>query len=224
LRAGGHEAYTPTLTGLGERVHLARPEIDLTTHVTDIVNVLEYEDLREVALVGHGYGGFVIAGVAQRVPWRLAHLVYLDAFLPRDGESLLEAEGADEATASVWVEDTGSGLAFPIPSEAELASWVTSPEEVRWLARNLTPHPFKTCQEALRLENPAVAAIPATYIDCVQERSPWKLEAICRAQDAAWRLCKLPTGRDAMVTMPRELEELFLDIVEARDDNRDGSR
>ena len=90
LTAAGHEVFTPTLTGMGERVHLAQPGIDLQTHILDVVNVLEAEDLRDTVLAGHSYGGMVITGVAERVPERLAHLVYLDAFLPQDGETLLD--------------------------------------------------------------------------------------------------------------------------------------
>src|ERR687885_315704 len=87
LRRHGHEVYTPTLTGLGERSHLAHPLVDLETHVTDVVNVLFYEDLREVILLGHSNGGTLITAVAERVPERLAHLVYLDAFVPEDGQA-----------------------------------------------------------------------------------------------------------------------------------------
>src|SRR5690242_2869175 len=84
LRAAGHEVYTPTLTGLGERVHLGSPETDLDTHIQDIVNVLVYEDLRDVVLLGHSYSGMVVTGVADRVPDRLSQLVYLDAIVPND--------------------------------------------------------------------------------------------------------------------------------------------
>jgi len=87
LRKLGHDVFTPTLTGVGERVHLASPQIDLETHVQDILGVLSYEDLHEVILVGHSYGGLVITAVAERVPERLAHLVYLDALVPQDGQS-----------------------------------------------------------------------------------------------------------------------------------------
>src|SRR5262245_30690572 len=90
LRDAGHEVFAPTLTGLGERKHLASPEVGLDTHVQDIVGVLESEELDEVILVGHSYGGMVIAGVAERVPERLAQLVYLDAFVPEDGQSTLD--------------------------------------------------------------------------------------------------------------------------------------
>ena len=99
LRAAGHEVLTPTLTGLGERSHLANSAIDLNTHIQDVVNVLEYEDLRKVILVGHSYGGMVITGVSERVPERLTHLVYLDAFVPRDGQSLLGFVGEPLRTA-----------------------------------------------------------------------------------------------------------------------------
>ena len=85
LRAKGHDVYTPTLTGLGERVHLASPEVDLSTHVTDVVNVIEFEDLRNVILMGHSYGGQVITGVAGVIPQRIAQLAYLDAVVPNDG-------------------------------------------------------------------------------------------------------------------------------------------
>src|SRR5688572_12471656 len=88
LQAAGHEVFTPTLTGSGERVHLASPEIGLDTHIQDIVNVLRFENLSDVLLVGHSYGGMVITGVAEQMPERIDQLIYLDAFAPRDGESL----------------------------------------------------------------------------------------------------------------------------------------
>src|SRR5919202_1722005 len=100
LRDAGHEVYAPTLTGLGERSHLLSPAIDLETHVRDVTGVLEYEELTGVVLVGHSYGGMVITGVAEDAAPRLAHLVYLDAFLPRDGECLMDlfSSRAREAT------------------------------------------------------------------------------------------------------------------------------
>ena len=99
LRAAGHAVWTPTLTGLGDRVHLATPDVNLDTHVTDVVNLLVYEDLRDVALVGYSYAGFVIAGVAERAPERLAQLVYGDADVPEDGQSSYDCDGADAAAA-----------------------------------------------------------------------------------------------------------------------------
>ncbi|MGZ3348508.1 MAG: alpha/beta fold hydrolase [Xanthobacteraceae bacterium] len=87
LRADGHELWTPTYTGLGERAHLASPAIDLDTHIADVIGMLEMEDLRDVVLIAHSYGGMVATGVADRVRERIAQLVYLDAFVPRDGQA-----------------------------------------------------------------------------------------------------------------------------------------
>ena len=94
LRAAGHEVFTPTLTGLGERVHLANPDIGLDTHIQDILMVLEYEELRDVILVGYSYSGMVITGVAELAPERISQLIYLDAFVPQDGQSMLDNAGA----------------------------------------------------------------------------------------------------------------------------------
>ena len=98
LRAAGHELWTPTYTGLGERAHLASPAIDLDTHIADVIGMLEMEDLRDVVLIAHSYGGMVATGVADRVPERIAQLVYLDAFVPRDGQSLFDLQPAEART------------------------------------------------------------------------------------------------------------------------------
>jgi pimeloyl-ACP methyl ester carboxylesterase len=103
LRAAGHEAFTPTYTGLGERAHLAHPMVDLETHIRDVLAVIEYEDLADFVLVGHSYGGMVAAGVADRVPDKLRHLVYLDAFVPADGQSLDDLTGAVREGVEGWL-------------------------------------------------------------------------------------------------------------------------
>jgi pimeloyl-ACP methyl ester carboxylesterase len=99
LRAAGHDVYAPSLTGLGDRVHLLSPSVRLETHIEDVLGVLSYEDLRDVVLVGHSYGGMVITGVADRAADRVSHLVYLDAFVPRDGECLLDLLPEERADA-----------------------------------------------------------------------------------------------------------------------------
>ena len=141
LRAAGHEVFTPTLTGLGERVHLASPDVGLDTHIQDILMVLAYEELRDVILVGYSYSGMVITGVAERAPERLAHLVYLDAYVPRDGESLLDMLGPD---AAAFIEQAAQahGDGWRIPHDP--------PDAPR-----RTPHPLKTGQQPVSLTNPA---------------------------------------------------------------------
>jgi pimeloyl-ACP methyl ester carboxylesterase len=149
LRAAGHHVQRVTLTGLGERVHLATPEVNLTTHVTDVVNTLAFEQLRDVILVGHSYGGMVITGAADRASDRVRRLVYVDALLPEDGESVNTLPGRDLA----WVKDiTRNGLMTPpwvVPGSAP-------PSDV--------PHPAACFEEPLALKNEAAKKIPGTYI------------------------------------------------------------
>ena len=215
LRAAGHDVYTPTLTGLGERVHLASPETDLMTHIQDVVGVMEYEELQQVVLVGHSYGGIVIAGVADRLTSRVAHLVYFDALVPRDGEGELDLLPDHGAAMLERCRLSGDGWLVPPPGESALIAWAGS-AELPWLTRRLTPQPLKTLQGRVRLTNPAAAGIPATYISCEPGHGPpggFKVESIRRAQAAGWRYRELATGHDAMVTIPRELADLFLEVV-----------
>lgn len=215
LRAAGHEVYTPTLTGLGERVHLARPDIDLDTHIADIVNVLAFEDLTGVVLVGHSYGGAVIAGVTDRVPERIAHLVYLDGVMPRDRQAVLDLfppEGRAARRAQVEAEGAGWQLLPP----QDPAPWgVTVPDDVAWVRSKVAPQPFKTFTQPLRLTNPVALTGPKTFIACVEAPpTRWRDEMIERVRaERGWRDRELPTGHDAMVTMPQEVAELLLELA-----------
>lgn len=149
LEAKGWKVYRPTLPGLGEHHHLATPAISLDDHIQDIVNLILFEDLHDVILLGHSYGGMVITGVADRIPERIGRLVYLDAFLPLDGESVMKGRmsGAD------WIEKMiKDGMIVP--------AWVTPDKP---LPKDV-PHPFKTFTDAIVLRNPAAARLPATYI------------------------------------------------------------
>src|SRR5580692_11095103 len=111
LRAAGHEVFTPSLTGIGERAHLASPQVNLTTHITDVANTILYEDLTDIVLLGYSYGGMVVTGALEYVGDRVAHLVYLDAFLPADGESLNNLSGARRGYTGV-----GPGVAWQLPA------------------------------------------------------------------------------------------------------------
>jgi pimeloyl-ACP methyl ester carboxylesterase len=221
LRAVGHDVYTPTLTGLGERVHLASPDICLTTHIQDVVNVLAYEDLREVILVGHSYGGMVITGVADHLPERLAHLVYLDAFVPRDGECLLDLfpETARKDTLA-RARREGDGWRSP-PQHEEQPFGVTAPADCAWVSGKLTPHPVKSWTEPVRRANPVALALPRTFIECTA--TGWFRSFAERARsEAGWTYRELPTGHDAMVTMPQELADRLLELIETCGDRHAG--
>lgn len=199
LRAAGHEVYTPTLTGLGERVHLATPQVDLGTHIADVVNLLEAEDLTAVTLAGHSYGGMVITGVAQRVPQRLAQLIYLDAFVPRDGDALLDllvprARAATED--SLRRSDDGWRVLWP-EDEATPRPWPPS-------TPHFSPQPWLTFSQPLRGDDPAAAALPRTYVRCTADKQPDGFMALsldgsfARAQAAGWRVRELDGDHGAV--------------------------
>lgn len=206
LRAAGHEVFTPTLTGLGERVHLASPDIDLETHIQDIVMVLEYEDLYDVILMGYSYSGLVVTAVAERVPDRLAQLVYLDAYVPRDGESLAallgpETVGFLEQVAQAY----GDGWRLP-----------HDPPD----APRRTPQPIKPLYQVVSVANPAAARLPRTFIYCTQEKEAMGpvgapiTQAAARARaDSRWRYRELDTGHIPYETAPQELAEILLELA-----------
>jgi pimeloyl-ACP methyl ester carboxylesterase len=213
LRRAGHDVFTPTLTGLGERSHLASPEVDLNTHVKDILGVLEYEDLRDVILVGHSYGGMVITGVADKAGDRLAHIVYLDAFVPQDGQSvfsLLPPEAVSQFRQ--LAKDKGEGWRLlPLPMER---LGVTREADVHWVTSKLVLHPVKTFEQPLRLTNPAAAPSRRTYIFCTAPRiGGFEQFAKKVRADPGWRFHEFATGHDAMVTEPRKLADLLLEAA-----------
>jgi len=204
LRAAGHDVTTPSLTGLGERGHLVSRETNLTTHVTDVVNHIEFENLRDVVLVGHSYGGMVITAVADRVPERLAHLVYVDAFVPHDGECLLDlgGEGARRYIEND-VRTRGDGWRNPKP-EGEGAD------------PRLVDHPFKTYTDPVRLTG-AGAHLPRAFVWCNGPPHPSFDGAVARARsEPGWRVRELPTWHTPMRTMPRELTELLIEAAATR--------
>lgn len=216
LRSAGHYVHAPTLTGLGERSHLLRPDIDLDTHITDVVNVLHYEDLRDVILVGHSYGGMVITGVADRAAGRVGHLVYLDAATPVNGQSLADIAGPmmEAARSQARVADGVELVLFP-GTEPLPHYGVTDPGDIARMAERLTPHPWKCFEQPLRLTNEeALWAIPQSQIVCtatLATRDPARMEAA----RAAGRLWDIDTGHDLMITEPDAVAELLLKVAAA---------
>jgi pimeloyl-ACP methyl ester carboxylesterase len=193
-------------------MHLLAPDIDLTTHVTDVCAVLDSEDLRDVVLVGHSYGGMVITAVADRVPERLAHLVYLDAFVPGDGQSLFDLV-APTARASFEEQARARGDGWRVPP-FPLAHWrVTDEADVRWMTPRIGVQPLRTFSEPVRLSRPA-PALARTYLSCTIGRAP-HYEAIAGTvrADARWRYRELASGHDAMVTAPGALVDALLECA-----------
>jgi len=217
LRTSGHDVYTPTLTGLGERAHLLSPAVNLHTHIQDIVAVVEYEDLHEVVLVGHSYGGMVITGVAERVPARLSQLVYLDAFVPEHDQSLFDLNPPEwSARFQELAQTQGDGWRIP---RRELDQWgVTMPDDVAWMTPRLGDQPLRAFTQPVQCQNPAAQALPRAYIRCAHGLYPTFVATAARIRtDQRWRYRELPTGHDAMVTMPQQLAAALLELVESTD-------
>jgi pimeloyl-ACP methyl ester carboxylesterase len=216
LRAAGHEVFTPTLTGLGERRHLLTAATDLSTHITDIVNTLVYEDLHEVILAGHSYGGMVITGVADRAPDRIRELVYLDAAHPQDGQSLLDTAPQAMAFARSSSRMVDGVELVMWPDEAMVAAMgVSAAEDVAMLRTRMVPHPWKAFEERLKFVNGGAAMkIPRTNINCTQSIA--RSSAVDRArQQDGHRNFEIDTGHDLMLSEPRRVTDMLLEIAAA---------
>ncbi len=198
LTAQGDVVYRPTMTGLGERVHLANPAISLKTHIDDIVNIFRFEDLHNVILVGHSYGGMVISGVAEQVPERIGKLIYLDAFVPDNGESLFMSLGPNgDATTKPFTKDGFVNYFFG-PTQP------TPPTDV--------PQPLKTFTEPLVITNSAVKKISTSYILMTQNRDAEKAgfaPFAGRAKQRGWQVLTLEGGHYAMRDQPVELLKIL---------------
>jgi pimeloyl-ACP methyl ester carboxylesterase len=218
LRAAGHEVVTPSLTGLGERAHLATPATNLDTHISDVAAVLHYEDLHNVVLVGHSYGGMVITGVADRSPERIGHLVYLDADVPREGESELDLVPADErAGYEEAVRTRGDGWRVPPPFPDPLPPGL--PPEFVWGIARMNPQPLATMTQPLHLEH-GETGLPRTFVLCTEGKED-EVEPpyVARVRtDPSWRLVELAATHTAHVAAPELLSRTLLDLVGNRVD------
>lgn len=206
LQCTTHKVYTPTLTGLGERSHLLSSEIDLQTHIQDIVSLLEYEDLHDVTLVGHSYGGMVITGVADKARTRVNHVVYLDAFLPENGKSLSHYVSINfEEMAKA----NGDGWKVSLPGRNLKNLGITNQEDIDWMLPRIGPQPLKTFTQPLAVSTSSQITLKKSYIQLTDNR-PHFNEAATRAREYGFQCYKLLSGgHDAMVTKPAELVELL---------------
>ncbi len=218
LEAAGHAVYAPTLTGLAERASELSPEVGLETHIQDVVGLLEATDLHGVILVGHSYGGMVITGVVDAVPERIAHLVYLDTFVPRDGESMVGVVPFLGIYLRKQAQAHGDG--WRVDSRGDYG--VTREPDRSWVLSKVTPQPLKTLEQPLHLKNPAIVSTkPRTHIECsggsfflsLLQHIAYVAIPRSHPREAGWRLRRLPTGHDAMITMPRELADVLLEVV-----------
>jgi pimeloyl-ACP methyl ester carboxylesterase len=223
LRAAGHTVYPVTLTGLGDRVHLGGPQVNLDTQITDVVNLLHYEDLHDVVLAGHSFAANVITGVANQTPERLARLVYVDTWPLPDGVAQIDLNSPEGRQAQEQqVATAGGGWRLPLPPWEELDQGNElaglGEAERRLMRERAVGQPFGTVTQPVRL-SPAWKALPRTAIWCsltnaeVQEMMAAYPAVTSTLAEPGWQFVELPTGHWPMFSRPRELAELLASLI-----------
>ncbi len=218
LAAAGHRVHAVTLTGLGERDHLLSPAITLETHIADVLGVIEAEELQEVVLAVHSYAGMIGTAVADRMPARLRHLVYVDAVVPKPGESWSSTHASTTREARIAAAHASPAHAMPAPDPQVFG---LAAVDHAWVQRRQTPHPGHTYTAPLEFDPQRVASVPRTFVSCIAPALATIDSIRPRMADAgfwsgAWRsgggarLVELQTGHDPMVSAPQELVEVLL--------------
>ena len=213
LRASGHRVFTPTCTGLGERAHLLSREITLDTFTRDVAGVIEAEELQNIVLVGHSFGGLPTSGVADLMPERIRYLVFLDSLLIQPGKTPFDGLAPDVVAARrKAAEETSGGLSLPAPPSS--AFGVTGDANMAWVERRLTPHPLGTYTSPLNISNPVGNGLPRAYVACTSPAYP-ALDGVKAwvRQQPGWRWAEIATGHDAMVTAPGELARMLAEMA-----------
>ena len=211
LEKQGHRVYTPTNTGLGERSHLLTKDVNVSTHVTDIVNVFKWEDLSDVVLVGHSYGGLVISGVAEEIPEKISSIVFLDAFLPADGDDLIGKASPAFKDAIASAQQRGD---ISLKSPPAAAFGVTDPAAAAWVNGKLTPQPFGTYTEKARYKGGRDKIAKKTYIRAKAYANPTFDANLAKAKaSTGWKTFEFDSGHDVMVIQPERLTATLLDVA-----------
>lgn len=213
LRALGHDVFTPTLTGVGERSHLASPQVNLDTHINDIVNLIQWEELSNVILCGHSYGGGVVGGVVDRVPDRIGALVYLDAFVLNDGQCVHDTLPAAQRELQLELaRSVGDGWRVP-PIPAEVFN--VNLADRAWVDRQCTMQPLATFQQPLKRSGGSVGPANTTFILATGfGDSPFR-PFHDRARAAGWKTLTIDCGHDVMLDRPDELVQMLTSAAAA---------
>jgi pimeloyl-ACP methyl ester carboxylesterase len=211
FRAAGHEFFSPSYTGLGQRAHLAAPEVDLSTHVQDVVSAIEFEDLKAITLLGHSYGGMVATGVADKVGNRIARVIYLDAFAPKDGQSLFDLTGPKaEGNMRAGAAKDGDGWRLPInPMPPD-----TAPEDVAWASPRRRPQPIKTFEQKIKLESKEPPP-PRHYIYATKNGpgDVFRQFGERAKSEAGWKYYEIEASHNPHITCPDVLMKLLSEIM-----------
>lgn len=214
LEDAGYEVRTPTLPGLAERANELTPELGLSDDVDDISGLLEGEDLNSVVLVGHSAAGAVLPGIADRCEDRIGHLVYLDAFVLHDGESVMDLEPPDSREAFLAAaREQGDGWKIPV-QKGVLERWgLNDPVDREWVWAHLTEMPLKPTTDPVQAPLGAAQRLPRAFIDLTDPKNPGLIPSTERARLEGMEMHEIATGHDAMVTAPAELAEILDEIA-----------
>jgi pimeloyl-ACP methyl ester carboxylesterase len=212
MAAAGHRLVTPSYTGLGEREHLANPSIDLETHIQDILNVIKYEDLRDIVLIGHSYGGMVSTGVADRARDRIRQLIYLDAFVPKHGQSLLDLNEPARQRMEELAKDGDGWRVPPNPTPPD-----TPAADLEWLTERRVDMPIKCFQMPLKLRGGELT-LPRSYIYAtrIAPADTFGQFAKRTKSEAGWHYYEIDASHSPHVTAPETLMALLQKIVAER--------
>lgn len=206
-----HRVFTPTLTGSGERAHLISADITLDTLTRDVANLLHYEELKDVILVGHSFGGTLISAVAEAVPDRVRQLVYFDAAILENGESMFSRMSPElAAQRRQLAQQSSQGLSLPLPDAASLG--IREPQHWNFLARRLTPQPLSSYDSPLRLKSQPGHGLPCSYIACTAPAYGPLAWARARAREYGWPIIPIAAGHCAMVSAPQALSVLLMQL------------
>jgi pimeloyl-ACP methyl ester carboxylesterase len=210
MAAAGHRLITPTYTGLGEREHLATPEVNLETHIQDVLGVIKFEELRDFVLVAHSYGGMVATGVADRVPERIRQIIYVDAFVPKDGQSLVDLVPAETRERILGTAKDGGWLVPPQPIPDD-----TSPEDVQWIQKFRIHQPLHCFDMPVKLAN-GDTKLPRSYVYAL--RRPPAVDTFgafaARAKSEGWDYHEIDASHSPNVTAPQLLADLLVKIAD----------
>ncbi len=220
LRAHGHQVHTPTLTGLSERAHLASPDVGLATHIDDVAAVVLFDDLRDVVLVGSSSTGTVITGVAARIPDRVASLVYLDAFVPADGQCTRDMLPLERRAAlDSLVETEGGGWLLPRfapppwPTIVRGMWEITDEADVEWILPRLRPTPYRHFTDPVQLRGVDLDGIDRLYVRCPRQPAPFDAFAKAARSSPVWRYEELDTPHLPFITHPDLVTAVLLDTA-----------
>jgi pimeloyl-ACP methyl ester carboxylesterase len=210
LEKAGHKVYAPTLTGLGERSHLMSGLITLDTHISDVVNVIRWENLQDFVLVGHSYGGWIISGVAEQVEGKISSIVFLDAFMPENGQRVLDTN-SPRSRAEIEQAQKKAEVSRPAPPASV---WKVNEKDQPWVNEKFTAQPIGVAFTPVRLTGARDRVPRKTYVRAKGYENPNFESYYAKARsDRSWRTYEMPCGHEVMIDMPERTAEILLEVA-----------